>query len=62
MNCCGYISVHSKRYYLSESFIGRYIELRPAADNLVVLAYGDFEIAKIDLDAKMFVSRKIYRL
>lgn len=62
VNCCGYISVHSKRYYLSESFIGRYIELRPAADDLVVLAYGDFEIAKIDLDAKMFVSRKIYRL
>ena len=24
--------------------------------------YGDFEIAKIDSDAKMFISRKIYRL
>lgn len=28
VNCCGYVSVYKKRYYLSESFIGKYIELR----------------------------------
>ena len=62
VNCKGYISALQHRYYLSESFIGRYIELREAADDIVVLAYGNFEIAKIDLTAKKFKSRKIYRL
>ena len=62
VNCKGYISVLQHRYYLSESFIGRYIELRETADDIVVLAYGNFEIAKIDLTAKKFKSRKIYRL
>ena len=62
VNCCGYISVCKKRYYLSESFIGKYIELRPAEGDLVVLAYGNYEIARIDLQDKKFDSRKIYRL
>ena len=62
VNCKGYISVLQHRYYLSESFIGRYIELRETADDIVVLAYGNFEIAKIDLTAQKFKSRKIYRL
>ena len=62
VNCCGYISVYGKWYYLSESFIGKYIELRPQEGNLLVLAYGNFEVARIDLQAKKFDSRKIYRL
>ena len=61
VNCKGYISVR-RRYYLSESFIGRYIELRPAADDTVVLAYGNFEIARIDLETQRLESRKIFRL
>ena len=62
VNCKGYISIHRHRYYLSESFIGRYIELRETADDIAVLAYGDFEVARIDLAAEKFKSRKIYRL
>ena len=62
VNYKGYVSVQKHRYYLSESMIGRYVELRQPADDLVVLAYGNFEVAKIDLMAKVFKSRKIYRL
>ena len=62
VNCCGYISVHGKRYYLSESFIGRYIELRPVEGDLLALIYGNFEVARIDLVTEKFDSRKIYRL
>lgn len=62
VNCKGYISIHRHRYYLSESFIGRYIELRETADDIAVLTYGNFEIARIDLAAEKFKSRKIYRL
>ena len=62
VNCKGYIAVQKHRYYLSESMIGKYIELRRPTDDLVILAYGNFEVARIDLDAKEFDSRKIYRL
>lgn len=62
VNYKGYISIHRHRYYLSESMIGRYIKLRPLTDNLIALDYGNFEVAKIDLFAKIFNSRKIYRL
>ena len=62
VNCCGYVSVYKKRYYLSESFIGKYIELRPLEGDLLALVYGNFEIARIDLEAKKFDSRKIYRI
>lgn len=62
VNACGYISVYKKRYYLSESFIGKYIDLRPTETDLVVLAYGNYEIARIDLQTEKFDSRKIYRL
>jgi len=54
--------VYKKRYYLSESFIGKYIELRPLEGDLLALVYGNFEIARIDLEAKKFDSRKIYRI
>lgn len=62
VNCCGYVSVYKKRYYLSESFIGKYIELRPLEGDLLALVYGNFEIARIDLEAKKFDSRKTYRI
>ena len=62
VNCCGYVSVCKKRYYSSESFIGKYIELRPLEGDLLALVYGNFEIARIDLEAKKFDSRKIYRI
>lgn len=62
VNYKGYIAVQKHRYYLSESMVGKYIELRQPTDNLMVLAYGNFEVARIDLEAQKFDSRKIYRL
>ena len=61
VNYKGYISVQQHRYYLSETFIDKYIELLPVGENLLALCYGSFIIAKIDLEEKLFVSRKIYR-
>lgn len=61
VNYKGYISVQKHRYYLSETFIGKYIELLPVGDNVIDLCYGNFIIAKIDLDETSFISRKIYR-
>lgn len=62
VNCKGYVSVQIHRYYLSESMIGRYVEIRQSTDTLVTLAYGKFELARIDLETKKFNSRKIFRL
>lgn len=42
--------------------IGKYIELRQSTDNLMILAYGNFEVARINLETKQFDSRKIYKL
>lgn len=61
VNCKGYISVQNHRYYLSETFIDKYMELVPLGDNLLAICYGNFVIAKIDLNERLFVSRKIFR-
>lgn len=61
VNCKGYISVQRHRYYLSETFIDKYIELIPVSENIIALCYGNFVIAKIDLAEELFISRKIYR-
>lgn len=61
VNFKGYISVRQHRYYLSETFIDKYIELLPVDQNILALCYGNFVIAKIDMDEQLFVSRKIYR-
>ena len=60
VNCKGYISVQRHRYFLSELFAGRFIELIPIENQTVRLCYGNFEIARIDLSQQQFVSRKIY--
>lgn len=61
VNCKGYVSIQNHRYYLSESFVGKYLELVPCGEQQVALCYGDFSVAKIDLNEQLFVSRKIYR-
>ncbi len=58
VNYKGYISICRKRYYLSESLIGEYIQLNDCEENVVALQYGQFEIAKIDLDQGIFVSKR----
>lgn len=61
VNCKGYVSICNHRYYLSESFIGRYLELLPDGDDIVALCYGNFVIARIDLREQLFTTRKIRR-
>lgn len=61
VNFKGYISICKHRYYLSESFIGKLLELRPLEENRVALLYGNFRVAIIDLDEQLFISRKIFR-
>lgn len=61
VNCKGYISINQHRYYLSETFIGKYLELVEESNDMVSLHYGNFQIAKIDMDEQLFVSRRIYR-
>lgn len=61
VNCKGYISIHRHRYYLSETFIGKYLELVPKDGNIIELCYGDFVIAHIDTNERSFLSRRISR-
>lgn len=60
VNCKGYLSIQKHRYYLSESFAGKYVELLFRPENMVRVCYGTYKIAKINLSEKLFVSRKIY--
>lgn len=60
VNCKGYLSVQKHRYYLSESFIGKYLELQFRPEDMVDICYGKYRIARIDLNEKLFVSRRIY--
>ena len=61
VNCKGYISINKDKYYLSESFSGKYLELLDEPQDCISLCYGNFKIAKIDLNERLFISRKIYR-
>lgn len=61
VNYKGYVSIQNHRYYLSETFVDKYLELLPLEDNIIALCYGQFIIAKIDPDEQLFVSKKIFR-
>jgi transposase InsO family protein len=62
VNCKGYISINRHRYYLSESFIGKYVQLlNDVSEQNLRLIYGNFQIGKIDLSQQLFISRRIYR-
>lgn len=60
VNYKGYISVHRKRYYLSESLAGKLLAIREAENAEVLLSYGAFDIARVHLDLAS-LSRHIYR-
>jgi len=62
VNCKGYISINRHRYYLGETFIDKYLNVINQPDDIVILCYGNFQIAKIDLNEQLFISKKIYRL
>ena len=58
VNYKGYISICQKRYFLSESLIDEYIQLNDCEESVVALQYGQFEIARIDLEQGIFVSKR----
>jgi len=61
VNYKGYISLQNHRYYLSETFIGKHMELVFQDEKTVAVCYGNFVIAKIDMEEQLFVSKRIYR-
>jgi hypothetical protein len=62
VNFKGYISINRHRYYLGDALIGKYVQLIDCETDILKLCYGRFQIAKIDLKERLFVSKKIYRL
>ena len=61
VNYNGYISIDKHRYFLSDSLIDKYIEIVPVSEKTLNLCYGEFAIAKIDIEQKKILSKKIYR-
>ncbi len=61
VNFKGYISIQNHRYYLSETFIGKYMELIYQDDKTIAVCYGNYTIARINLEERLFVSRRIFR-
>ena len=51
VNCKGYISLYRRRYYLSEALAGKLLSLREEDHNTIILSYGAFDVARVDLDA-----------
>ena len=60
VNCKGYISIHGHRYFMSDSLIGKMLEVKPITETEVGLYYGRYRVAKIDIDERLFTSRRIY--
>lgn len=61
VNYKGYISIRNHRYYLSETFIDKYLELVYTDNEIVTVCYGNFIIAKIDISQKCVLSKHIFR-
>jgi hypothetical protein len=58
----GYITVRGQGYFLSEAFGGVVIAQRESSvAGYINLYYRDFRIARIDVEERVLVSRKIYR-
>jgi len=61
VNCKGYIIIQSQRYFMSDSLIGKTLEVIPLSETDIGLYYSEFRVAKIDLEERIFTSRRIYR-
>lgn len=61
VNYKGYISLRNHRYYLSETFIDKYMELAYLDEKTIAVYYGNFVVAKIDIDEQLIISKRIYR-
>lgn len=61
VNCKGYISLKNHRYYLSEIFADKFMELDCLDEKIFAVCYGNFIVAKIDVEEQCILSKKIYR-
>lgn len=60
----GYLSFRGKGYFLSEGLADKEVMIRPSAtkDNLFRIIFRGFHVASLDVDNRMVISRKIFRL
>ena len=59
----GYFSFGGQGYYLSEAFRGKYIAVREShLPGQITLIFRQFRIGRIDLDRRVYTTKKIYRL
>ena len=59
----GFITFNGQGYFLSEAFGGLTVAIRESSlPNCVNIYYRNFKVARIDVDERVFTSRKIYRL
>jgi transposase InsO family protein len=59
----GFITFGSQGYFLSEAFGGLILAIRESSLNdCVNIYYRNFRVGRINVDERVFVSRKIYRL
>lgn len=57
----GFVTYGSQGYFLSESFGGKTIAIKPSSkDGLLNVFYRQFRIARIDLKERTVISRRIY--
>jgi transposase InsO family protein len=61
VNYKGYIVVNRHRYYLTEALAGKLLEIKPLAGDDIALCFGRFRVAVINLDERIYTSRRIYR-
>jgi transposase InsO family protein len=61
VNCKGYLSIQRYRYYFSETFIGKILELKDIDEGITDICYGRFRIAQIDTKEQKMITRKIVR-
>lgn len=58
----GYLRLNKRRFYFSESFIHKYLEMKLISQYIISIRYGSFEIAKFSLSQNMFISKRIKRV
>lgn len=57
----GVVNINKHKYFISEIFTGKYLELLSSEEDTLKLCYGDFVISTIDLSEQQTISKKIYR-
>jgi len=58
----GYLTYRNQGYYLSEAFGGRTVAIvESSIPGCVNVIYRNFQVARLNVDEKAFVSRRIYR-